>query len=123
MIVSITGGTGFIGSELVKRHLEMNDTVRVLSRNDEKYPTQFGTDKIKYIIGDITDNNTDFYEFLKDTDVLYHCAGEFYNQNKMVSINLAGTNNICKAAAGKIKHMIYISSVSVYGNIKNKIID
>ena len=123
MIVSITGGTGFIGSELVKRHLEMNDTVRVLSRNDEKYPTKFGTDNIQYMIGDITDNKTDFSEFLKDTDVLYHCAGEFYNQNKMVSINIAGTNNISKAAAGNIKHMVYISSVSVYGNVRNENID
>ena len=123
MIVSITGGTGFIGSKIAKHHLEMNDTVRVLSRNDEKYPTEFSTGKIQHIIGDITDKNTDFSEFLKDVDVFYHCAGEAFNQDEMVSINVVGTNNICRAAMGNVKHMIYISSVSVYGNIRNQNID
>ena len=123
MIVSITGGTGFIGSKLVKHHLAMNDTVRILSRSDEKYSSKLSTDNIKYTIGDITDNNADFSEFLKDVDVLYHCAGEFFNLNKMVSINVVGTNNICRAAKGNVKHIIYISSVSVYGNVSNKNID
>ena len=34
MIVSITGGAGFIGSQLVNKHIEQGDKVRLLSRKE-----------------------------------------------------------------------------------------
>ena len=59
MIVAITGGRGFIGSCLVKKHLNQKDEVRVLSR--KKITQKNGT---QVFIGDLTKKDGDFVEFV-----------------------------------------------------------
>ncbi len=66
MIVAITGGTGFIGSQLVFRHVSAGDTVRVLSRRmreDIDLPNE-----ARVYGGDLTNPADDFRNFVEGAD-------------------------------------------------------
>ena len=43
MQIAITGGRGFIGSLLVKHHLQHGDNVRILTRKVEPHPDNSST--------------------------------------------------------------------------------
>ena len=114
MKVAITGATGFIGKLLVQKHLSLGDEVHVLSRR-KKDNIEF-SDKVKLHHGDLSDVNS-LNHFLNNIDVLYHCAAEIRDESKMKLVNVVGTKNLIKAASGKIKHWVQLSSVGVYGPI------
>ena len=76
MIVSITGGTGFIGKILVEKHLKRGDQVRVLTRR-----AQSVNPNVRIFIGNLFSPDIDLSEFLKNTDILYHCAGEIQDKS------------------------------------------
>lgn len=115
MKISITGATGFIGKLLVKKHLDLGDEVHILTRNPSnffEYHNQVHSHK-----GDLS-NLESLINFVKDADVLYHCAAEISNESIMRLINVDGTSNLLKAAiSGKIKHWVQLSSTGVYGPI------
>ena len=110
MIVAITGGTGFIGKALCSRHLKCGDEVRYLTRNN-KMPILGAT----AIIGDLT-NRDSLMALVKNADVLYHCAAELYNSEKMHETNVLGTQNLLNAAKGQVKRFVQLSSTGVYGS-------
>lgn len=116
MKIGITGANGFIGSLLVQKHLELGDEITVLSR---KAHTKIRVANVCF--GDLTDINS-LHEFVKNIDILYHCAAEIIDESKMEATNVLGTENLIKAASGKIKHWVQLSSVGVYGPIDNGII-
>jgi nucleoside-diphosphate-sugar epimerase len=113
MIVAITGGTGFIGSGLVLRHLAMGDIVRLLSRQSI---AKLGTVEIPVSHpGDLINDNFDPTTFVDGADVLYHCAGEIVSQPKMHLLHVLGTQKLIRAARGKIGKWVQLSSVGAYG--------
>lgn len=111
MKVGITGGSGFIGSLLVQKHLDLGDEVHLLSRNGENK-----NKKIHLHEGDLLDLNS-LNNFVKDIEVLYHCAAEIKDESKMEALHVVGTKNLIKVASGKIKHWVQLSSVGVYGPV------
>lgn len=112
MIVAITGGTGFIGRALVSRHLELGDEVRVLTRRSFG---EAGLPASVRLWQDDLVNPVNLQPFVEGVDVLYHCAAEINDDKKMLAANVNGTKNLVKAAEGKIKHWVQLSSVGVYG--------
>ncbi|MBE3067685.1 MAG: NAD(P)-dependent oxidoreductase [Chloroflexi bacterium] len=115
MIVAITGGTGFIGRQLVEQHLSLGDEVRVISR---RRASQIDLPQpVKVFQGDIADSATDLGPFVQGTDVLYHCAGEIIDLDKMHDIHIVGTERLIAAAAGQVDHWVQLSSVAVYGPV------
>lgn len=121
MNIAITGATGFIGTELVKKHIENNDFVKILTRKDKnliKFPKN-----VKIFNGDLLDSNsTCLIDFLEDTDVLYHCAAEIKDESKMYQTNIVGTQNLISAAIGNVRHWVQLSSTGVYGSPSTGII-
>jgi nucleoside-diphosphate-sugar epimerase len=113
MIVAITGGTGFVGSGLVLRHLAMGDIVRLLSRQPK---AKLGMVEISVSHqGDLINENFDPTAFVDGADVLYHCAGEIVSQPKMHLLHVLGTQKLIEAARGKIGKWVQLSSVGAYG--------
>lgn len=104
MIVAITGGTGFVGAEIVDRHLAAGDEVRVLSRARGPYRA------------DLTDPEADLRAFVANADVLYHCAGETRDPGRMRDLHVRGTQRLIAAASGAVGHWIQMSSVGAYGH-------
>ena len=107
MIVAITGGTGFIGRELVLRHLAQGDVVRGLSRRTAV------RDGVQWHHGDLS--SADLNSFVDGADVLYHCAGEIRDKSLMKVVHVDGTRRLIDAASGRIGRWVQLSSVGAYG--------
>ena len=110
MIIAITGGSGFIGSLLVDKHLKQGDQVRLLSRN-----TLLKRKNVQYFLGDLSSSSVDLSDFVDSVDILYHCAGEVNNESLMQELHVNGTQRLVNAAQGKISRWVQLSSVGVYG--------
>ena len=110
MIIAITGGSGFIGSLLVDKHLNQGDQVRLLSRN-----ILLERKNVQYFLGDLSNSSVDLTDFVDSVDILYHCAGEVNNESLMQELHVNGTQRLIDAAQGKIGRWVQLSSVGVYG--------
>lgn len=122
----VTGGAGFIGSNLVEELLKMGYFVRVLdnfSIGKRENIDLFLMDKnFELIEGDIRDIDT-CQNSCKDIDYVLHQAawGSVPRSIEMPSvyeeINIKGTLNMLIAARdNKCKKFVYASSSSVYGD-------
>jgi len=118
MLVGITGGTGFIGSAVVQRHLRRGDAVRCLSRR--RLPGRDG--RMEFVSGDLTAPDARLTRFADGLDVLYHCAGEVRDDRRMRAVNLQGTGALVAAAAGRIGRWVQLSSAGVYGRYRDGVV-
>jgi nucleoside-diphosphate-sugar epimerase len=119
MIISITGGTGFIGRRLVQKHLARGDVVRVLSRRDHSGSGL--PDSTKLYSGDLSVSRR-LSSFVEDADILYHCAGEIRDISLMSLVHVDGTMRLIEAATGQIGRWVQISSVGAYGRRRDGVI-
>lgn len=110
MNVAITGGSGFIGTELLKRCLANGDSVRVLTRGRRDLPPAASA-----FLADLADPTAKLADFVRGIDVLYHCAGEINDASRMNGLHVDGTQRLVEAAAGRVKRWVQLSSVGAYG--------
>ncbi len=130
MKILITGGAGYIGFELANvlaannavEHIILYDN---LSRHNENifFGEPKGHGKFKLVKADILDARK-LNAAMKGVDVVFHLAAKvltpFANQDPhfFEQINHWGTSEIVEAAEkNNIKHLIYLSSASVYDRI------
>lgn len=117
-MILITGGTGFIGTALIKRLLEAGEEIRLLKLYSEKTDLPVA----EVLDGDILDPDS-LKEAVKGVDKIVHLAGVVsYTMPKeqLFKINVEGTKNML-AACSKVKRFVFASSVSVYGPRKGLI--
>ncbi len=107
MRVGITGATGFIGRRLVRHHLERGDQVRALSRRSGS------AGGAEWFNGDLTGDIP--RGFVRDLDVLYHCAAELRDLSKAEAVNVEGTRRLVEVARGEVRRWVQLSSAGVYG--------
>lgn len=120
MIVAITGGTGFIGRNLVRKYLQTGATVRVLTR---KTANESGMPKEVILCrGDLTGSVRNLLPFVNNADLLFHCAAEINDPARMYSVHVIGTKNLIEAARGRLARWIQLSSVGVYGSPRSGMI-
>jgi dTDP-L-rhamnose 4-epimerase len=134
--VLITGGAGFIGSNLVNQLLKKNYNITILDNlseqvhgtNPERTSSLYLSikDKVNFIYGDIT-NKADWEKALKDIEVVVHFAAEtgtgqsMYEISKYCEVNITGTALLLDYITNKkhpIKKVIVASSRAVYGEGK-----
>lgn len=112
MAFIITGATGHIGNNLVKKLIKLNKEVKVLVRKIDQSIKDL---PIEYIVGDVF--NKEFLEKnISSNDIVIHLAGiiDIKNKNKdqVYKINYEGANLIADICLNKnIKKYIYCSSV------------
>lgn len=134
--VLITGGAGFIGSNLARRLLTMNFDVLVLDNlseqihgtNPESTSTLYNSIKneTNFINGDVS-NQKDWDKALKDVEIVMHFAAQtgtgqsMYEVSKYCNVNINGTALLLDHIINKqhsIKKVILASSRAVYGEGK-----
>ncbi|MDA4122810.1 MAG: SDR family oxidoreductase [Thaumarchaeota archaeon] len=124
--VLVTGGAGFIGSNLVDRLVREGYRVGILDNfstgeisNINKADIEEG--RIQLHRGDITDYQL-VRAVVKDYEAIYHeaalpsVARSIEDPLLVNEVNVTGTLNLLKAAVDlKVKKVVYASSSSVYG--------
>lgn len=122
--VLVTGGAGFIGSNLVDRLVEEGAHVTVLDDLfTGKKENIYYFHQIRFVKGSVTQLDL-VSKLVKEADIVFHLAV----RNIIVStrspqmdflVNTGGTFNVLFAAQKhQIQRVVYASSASVYGNPK-----
>ena len=121
----VTGGAGFIGSNIAKYLVQRGDDVTVLDNlnTGKKENLAEINDKINFVNGDIRDHKL-LEKLVNDTTNVFHEAAlasvqqSFNMKDEYFDVNVNGTENIFKLAKEYGFKVVYASSSSVYGNPK-----
>jgi 2-alkyl-3-oxoalkanoate reductase len=120
MRVCITGATGFIGGALVRRLLAQGVLVRVLARPSPR-ADQLDAKGVEVIRGDLNDRDA-VERAIEGARVVYHLAAKVRgagSRKEFIETNVLGTQNVLEACLAKgVPHVVYLSSVAVYGPAK-----
>lgn len=124
----VTGGAGFIGSNLVDKLVSKGHFVTVLdnlSTGRLSNISHHNKKKVRFINTDIS-KTKNLSKIFKDNSYVFHLAGladivpSIENPDKYFEANVLGTLNVLKACKKiKLKKLIYAASASCYG-IPNK---
>lgn len=113
----VTGGTGFVGANLIRLLLDQGYEVSALARSHSPRDNLQDLD-VEWVISDL--NAPDLVKHLQGCDYLFHVAAHYSlwrkDHEQLHQINVLGTRNLLKAAqqAG-IKRTVYTSSVAAIG--------
>jgi dihydroflavonol-4-reductase len=123
MRVCVTGGTGFLGSYLVRYLSEAGHEVRVLHRANSKLKALEGL-SYESALGDVTDEAS-MQKAFAGCDWVFHAAAvaDYWRADKsyMFEVNVEGTRKVLNAArAQKVKRVIFTSSAAAVGLPKDK---
>ncbi len=119
----VTGGAGFIGSNLVERIVQNGDNVRVIDNLSTGHMANLAPylDKIDFVNGDIRYLNT-VMEAMKDVDYVLHQAAlpsvprSVETPLESNDVNTNGTLNLLYAAKESgVKRFVMAASSSAYG--------
>jgi UDP-glucose 4-epimerase len=130
MKILVTGGAGFIGSNIAKALLKQNDQVIVLDNLSSGNKKNISAmPDINFIKGDIRDSSL-LDEIMKDVDIIYHLAASVGNKRSIdnpfldADINVIGTLCLLEAARKhKVKKIVTTSSAGIFGELKTLPID
>ena len=129
MRIAVTGGAGYVGTELVKQLAVNTDLEEIivydnLSRGNYNlfpdYPLNI-SQKVTFVNGDILDSRK-LEKIFDGIDIVYHLAANvttpYANTDPHLyeQVNHWGTADVgYSAEKANVKRLVYLSSVSVYG--------
>jgi nucleoside-diphosphate-sugar epimerase len=120
----VTGGAGFIGSNIARELLQRGRSVRIIDNFSTGYRSNLADirNDVEVIEGDIRNYNT-VRDALKNVEVVYH-QGALPSVPRSIAdpltsneVNVTGTLNILQAAKENgVRRLTFASSSSIYGN-------
>lgn len=122
----VTGGTGFIGRQVVHKLVQRGYSVLALVRS-ERGAAELQSAGAQVVWGDITDRES-MREGMQGCDMVFHIAAWYKigarRQEMAERINVTGTRNVLELAYELgIPKIMYTSTVAVYGNTRGIVAD
>ena len=125
--VLVTGGCGFIGSEITKQLSELDAKITIvdnLSSGKEEYVKDISG--VSLIVADLNDKEK-MQELVKEKDYVINLAAlpfipdSYFYPNEFFEINVNATINLALAVSKekKIKRFVHISSSEIYGSARH----
>jgi len=135
--ILVTGGCGFVGSNLVDLLVEDEENEVLVIDNLDTGKKEHCNDRAKYIFADIRDVFScsvseaafknivpkHYANFLRNVDVVYHLAAlariqpSFNRPAETISVNSFGTALVCKYAHEVGAKVVYSGSSTFYGGV------
>ena len=121
----VTGGTGFIGSRVVKRLRDRGDDVVVLARRPDK-ASELDAEIVQ---GDLSDADA-IRRGVEGCQAVFHIAADYRvgmdpsKQDSMRDSNIRGTERVFDAAADAgVDRIVYVSTINIFGNTNGQTVD
>lgn len=128
MRVFVTGGTGFIGGEVVRQLRERGDDVACLVRDPAK-GRKVAALGCELVAGDLGDAAA-IRRGMEGCDAAIHAAAMYEvgipasQRPAMRAANVAGTERVLRAALeAKVPKVVYVSTVGAFGNTHHEVVD
>ena len=125
----VTGGSGFIGSNVSKMLLDRGVEVVVYDNLSSGYYDNIKTLNLTFIQGDILDKDA-VCKACEGVDVVFHLAASVGRQRSIdypqldSEINLVGTVNVLEGMRqNSVKKIVYSSSAAIFGELQCPEID
>jgi dihydroflavonol-4-reductase len=124
----VTGGTGFIGSRVVRRLRERGDDVVALVRSPDKAAElrELGCELVE---GDLSSEQA-IRDGVRGCDAVFHIAAVYKvgipasEREAMRDSNVGGTERVLDAATDAgVARIVYVSTVAVFGNTRGEVVD
>ena len=121
----VTGATGHIGNNVVKKLLESGKTVKAIIKPGDDITPLKDLD-LELVYGDVRDRYFVFSAIEEDS-IVFHVAGiidiNVRKNEEMWETNIKGTKNVVDACLNKkIKRLVYTSSVHAIEAVKNVVL-
>lgn len=119
-IALVTGGTGFIGSAIVRELSRNGERVRVLRRANSPLGNLEGLE-VEQAVGDLLEPAS-LRAALEGVDRVYHCAALYAlsgGMERYLQANVVGTRNMLSAClAARVERVVYTSTNAAVGAAK-----
>jgi dihydroflavonol-4-reductase len=124
----VTGGTGFIGSRVIKRLRDRGDEVVALARTPSK-ATALIDQGVQLVEGDLASDDA-IKQGVEGCDAVFHIGAVYKvgipkkERPPMWDANVTGTKRILDAAAASgVQKIVYVSTGNVFGDTKGQVVD
>jgi dihydroflavonol-4-reductase len=122
----VTGGTGFLGSNIALRLVERKWDVRILERPGAQRILLEGG-PFEFVTGDVLEPET-LPPAINGADVVFHAAGvvDYWRQGeeRMYQVNVDGTRNVLEAALKTgVDRVVHTSSTAAMGIHPDEVVD
>jgi dihydroflavonol-4-reductase len=121
----VTGGTGFVGSRLVRRLADRGDVVVALVRS----PGRVELPGAELVEGDLSDRDL-LARAMAGCDAVFHLAADYRlgirrsERAAMWETNVGGTENVLDAAVeAGAQRIVHVSTVNAFGNTRGQVVD
>jgi len=124
-MIAVTGANGLLGSFVVRKLIEQNETFIAIKRKGSDVSLLDDvTEKINWYDADILDTVSLSEALINATHVIHTAAVVSFNPrraNQVMDINVQGTRNVVNTClAHGIKRLVHISSVAALGRQKGQ---
>ena len=116
--ILVTGGTGFLGSNLAASLLEEGCNVKILRRPGSDLRA-VGTLDVEHVLGDVRDIGS-LHRAMKGCDTVFHTAAVISHWKKerplMFDVNILGTRNVVESCLQLgVRRLVHTSSTAAVG--------
>lgn len=118
-MILVTGGTGFLGSTLIKLLIDQGQAIIAIKRTDSIVPESLKSSSlIEWVDADITDYFA-LSDIFENITKVYHCAAKISYQKEdaahMMHINTEGTKHIVNLCLEHQARLVHVSSIAALG--------